>query len=278
MLSSVIQLDQELDYSHGTSTSSGSFGELQFLGSVGRLMESVAVTLDDYIGNALEEWNCDKVSSPKSRGSHKSSKGPLALVAPGKLRGNAGMEDIQADSVSQGKKIHQKGDHLEPNPSPFPEKKKMDVSNSPDTVTSSQWADFCFDDTQTSNSDTDSENKDTMNDGGKTLNETNDVQNQISKLQRKVTYLKRQVQGYKNKLASDARGSQSAGGVDIETQMTRSQIEHLMAEKSQLIQENDVLKRENARLKELVEYFHMGMMSISNCNGEQEEDSDGRDR
>ena len=272
MLSSLVQLEEELDDGHGTSTSSGSFGELQFLGSVGRLMESVAVTLDDYIGNALEEWSSDKVPSPTSKACRKPSKGPLALQASGKLCGNGGMGDIQGDSASHGMGSEKSRDVTEAIPSPCSEKKNMDVSNSPDTVTSSQWGDFCFDDTQASSSDTDSENKHMMNDGRKTLNETNDAQSQIAKLQRQVTYLKRQVQGYKNRL--DVRGSQSAGGVDIETLMTRSQIEHLMTEKSQLIQENDVLKRENARLKELVEYFHMGMMSIN--NGEQEEDADGR--
>jgi hypothetical protein len=203
---------------------------------MGSLVESLANTLDDIIGQAMEDWN-GSPSPSQSQSVTKQMSGAGQLATP-----ELGDCSVRRENMT-----------------------------SSGTQWNMSWNDAFYEkDTLGDSAVCGEANPSRPDDGGDGDDRgTEALRKEMRRYRKQNGYLKKKVAALREELdrgrQEDVRGG-SAGADELIT--LRMQIEHLLAQKSKLAYENDSLQRENKRLEELVEYF---LGSAQRHNDEAEE-------
>lgn len=248
LASGSIALDQDrfdrVDEDASPTRNTSETQELAFLGSVGFLVESFAKNLDDFIGHALDEWG-----SPS--GSKKTSRSKVieqATIDTPDTKHHTDRTRNECSSVAWSW-----NESFSDEDNGWIGTRVMSPSTSPCETEGHPIFDLLR------------ERKERVSHAME-KNPLNRYKKQNAWLKSKVLGLEKQIAAMeheeKNKTEQDLPCSLHDEHVTLQMQ-----IEQLLSQKSRLVYENDSLKRENARLNELIEYF---FASSRQMNGEED--------
>ena len=221
--------------------------ELAFLGSVGTLVENFAKNLDDFIGHALDEWSSPSPNSNKHREACDggvpgyridTSATEKQECTSATKSWNDSFSDDEEDSGWIGTKV------MSPQPGGGDHHHAFDLLH---------------------------ERKEHV----RHVLEKNPLERyrkQNTWLKSKVLALEKHIAAMEKEEMERTQPRDQSCSLQEEHVTLQMQIEQLLSHKSRLVYENDSLKRENARLNELIEYF----FASTNMHGGAEEE-DGSD-
>lgn len=260
--------------------------ELAFLGSVGVLVENFAKNLDDFIGNALDEWNSPSAHSRPAVSQEEGLAGceecSLTPHHTSCVEGTANSRRCSQHDAHDGDttaNVHRR------NKNKSTKKKEVrrdaKIAKEPTAIEWS-WNDFFFEDDHEESGwigtsvhqqspSTDDYTIRNNSTGGDDVHQRKEhvrhalEKNPLDRYKKQNAWLKSKVLGLQKRISSmeeerlqetqEEEQCVAVHSLEDEHVTLQMQIEELLSQKSRLACENDLLKRENDRLNELIEYF-----------------------
>lgn len=236
--------------------------ELAFLGSVGILMENFAKNLDDFIGHALDEWSSPRHHKTRSNNSTKVGEEEQADTPDTRCDADKTVKECASIAWSWNESFSDDDDRgwigtrvMSPG---------QEGTSTGGMQSSATKGRPVFDMLH--------EQKESIRHTMKN-NPLDRYKKQNAWLKSKVLGLEKQIVAMEQEETQRTRQDLSCSLHDEHVTL-QLQIEQLLSQKSRLVYENDSLKRENARLNELIAYF---FASSRHMSGAEEEEGDGSD-